>query len=422
MAEWHTPKAVQDAKIARLRSEREALRQQELEELRRRENIEKAAQEREHALLSEASAGEAANVAETSALRERMAEIKDAAEDLLVDADQRELRFAEDCRHLRADRLDVEKGLREEAKKLKEISLQIDEVQACEEAALQQQEQLLSQRRAAARQQRYTLLEETQRCSLEMKQELMKELGAVHEELSKAKAEIQKGIVEEVLLRQQVLRAVGDDIQQIDQDVNRGLEEAKARARDLQERAQHIIKETQVRDFSMEEHLQRRVSTAVAVLDMASSVKALAAAEHRATEQRRCGTGQALGDVFPRSTHFNMVGLRAAKPRLSPLVPGQAAVRVLGVRRLQNQGCWPKTAAVGLALLAGSGHHPPLLRCRPLQAIGHGSAYQLGLCGSHAAGDWAEAGLAFYRQGDVCYTLRDLSRPFPRTEPCAEVQ
>ncbi|CAJ1461967.1 unnamed protein product, partial [Effrenium voratum] len=251
MAEWHTPKAVQvgrqgDAKIARLRSEREALRQQELEELRRRENIEKAAQEREHALLSEASAGEAANVAETSALRERMAEIKDAAEDLLVDADQRELRFAEDCRHLRADRLDVEKGLREEAKKLKEISLQIDEVQACEEAALQQQEQLLSQRRAAARQQRYTLLEETQRCSLEMKQELMKELGAVHEELSKAKAEIQKGIVEEVLLRQQVLRAVGDDIQQIDQDVNRGLEEAKARARDLQERAQHIIKETQL--------------------------------------------------------------------------------------------------------------------------------------------------------------------------------
>ena len=37
--------------------------------------------------------------------------------------------------------------------------------------------------------------------------------------------------------------------------------------------------------------LSRRVAE-VAVLDMASSVKALAAAEHRATEQRRCGTGQ----------------------------------------------------------------------------------------------------------------------------------
>ena len=69
-------------------------------------------------------------MAETAALRERMGQVKDQAEDLMLDADREELRLAEECRHLRVDRLDTEKALREEAKKLKEISKQSQEVEA----------------------------------------------------------------------------------------------------------------------------------------------------------------------------------------------------------------------------------------------------------------------------------------------------
>lgn len=141
------------------------------------------------------------------------------------------------------------------------------------------------------------------------------ELEAVHEELKRAKEEIHCSVKEQVMLRQQVLKSVDQDIHRIDLAVNQGLEAAKTRARDLQQRAQEIIQEVQQRDFAMEEQLRRRVSTAMTVLDMAKTAKDSASTEHVGNEQRRRNTAKAFGDVFPRSNRFDLVGLSTAKPR-----------------------------------------------------------------------------------------------------------
>lgn len=144
---------------------------------------------------------------------------------------------------------------------------------------------------------------------------LPEELEAVHEELKRAKEEIHCSVKEQVVLRQQVLKSVDQDIHRIDLAVNQGLEAAKTRARDLQQRAQEIIQEVQQRDFAMEEQLRRRVSTAMTVLDMAKTAKDSASTEHVGNEQRRRNTAKAFGDVFPRSNRFDLVGLSTAKPR-----------------------------------------------------------------------------------------------------------
>lgn len=317
--EWYTKKDVVEKQLARMREERDALKKQELDSREQQKLIEEEASQRETDILQSASAAEAAQVAETSALRERMAQVKDQAEDLMLDADEQELAYAEECRHLRLERLTAEKGLREEAKKLKDLAKQIEEVEVEQLEALKKQDVELQKRRQVLRQRRQQLLEETEAKALEMKSELMKELEAVHEELKKAKVEIHRGVQEEVLLRQQVLKSVDDDIHQIDLAVNQGLQEAKTRARDLQERSQQMIQEVQLRDFALEVELRQRVSTAVTVLDMAKTVKDSVATQHSAHEHRRRHTAKAFGDVFPRSTHFDLVGLqRAAKPRLGP--------------------------------------------------------------------------------------------------------
>ena len=146
----------------------------------------------------------------------------------------------------------------------------------------------------------------------------LKELQAVHDELRRAKAEIQRNVKDQVLLRQKVLNSVDQDIHNIDLAVNQGLDDAKRRARDLHQRAQEIIQEVQQRDFAMEEQLRRRVSTAITVLDMAKTAKDSASTEHAGNEQRRRHTAKAFGDVFPRSSRFDFSGLSTAKPRLQP--------------------------------------------------------------------------------------------------------
>lgn len=93
--EWYTKKSTVEKQLADLRSQREALRKQEQEAHSRKVEIERRASAEEHDLLSAADAADAANVAETSALRERMAMVKDQAEETLCEADEREHEFAE---------------------------------------------------------------------------------------------------------------------------------------------------------------------------------------------------------------------------------------------------------------------------------------------------------------------------------------
>ena len=94
--EWHTKKSTVERQLLELRSERASLRQQEQEAHARKAEIERRASEEENALLAAADVADGANVAETSALRERMAVVKDQAEDVLVEADEREHEFAEE--------------------------------------------------------------------------------------------------------------------------------------------------------------------------------------------------------------------------------------------------------------------------------------------------------------------------------------
>ena len=95
--EWHTKRSTVEKQLAELRAERDALRKQEQEAIGRKLEIQRRASEEESQLLAAADAADAANVAETSALRERMAMVKDQAEDVLVEADEREHEFAEEC-------------------------------------------------------------------------------------------------------------------------------------------------------------------------------------------------------------------------------------------------------------------------------------------------------------------------------------
>ena len=247
-----------------------------------------------------------------------------------------------------------------------EVFQRIDEAEAEYRGALQQQNEELQKKRQELRQRRQERIQQTETKAMEMKRELMKdmrkeiehgnndkelkqfeclnsstgmlftvhlyslmlqtnslthpallleELEAVHEELKRAKEEIHCSVKEQVVLRQQVLKSVDQDIHRIDLAVNQGLEAAKTRARDLQQRAQEIIQEVQQRDFAMEEQLRRRVSTAMTVLDMAKTAKDSASTEHAGNEQRRRNTAKAFGDVFPRSNRFDLVGLSTAKPR-----------------------------------------------------------------------------------------------------------
>lgn len=314
--EWHTKRSTVERQLLELRTERESLRKQEQEAQARKAEIERRASEEESALLAAADVADGANVAETSALRERMAMVKDQAEDVLVEADEREHEFAEECRHLRVDRIEAEKGLREETKKLKVFSKNIDEVETEYHEALRRQTAELQTKRQENWKRRQDLVQQTETKALEMKDELMKELQAVHDELRRAKAEIQRNVKDQVLLRQKVLNSVYQDIHNIDLAVNQGLDDAKSRARDLHQRAQEIIQEVQQRDFAMEEQLRRRVSTAITVLDMAKTAKDSASTEHAGNEQRRRHTAKAFGDVFPRSSRFDFSGLSTAKPRL----------------------------------------------------------------------------------------------------------
>ena len=100
--EWHTKRSTVERQLLELRTERESLRKQEQEAQARKAEIERRASEGESALLAAADVADGANVAETSALRERMAMVKDQAEDVLVEADEREHEFAEEgfsCGH-----------------------------------------------------------------------------------------------------------------------------------------------------------------------------------------------------------------------------------------------------------------------------------------------------------------------------------
>ena len=94
--EWHTKRSTVQRQLLELRTERESLRKQEEEAHARKAEIERRASEEENALLAAADVADGSNVAETSALRERMAMVKDQAEDVLVEADEREHEFAEE--------------------------------------------------------------------------------------------------------------------------------------------------------------------------------------------------------------------------------------------------------------------------------------------------------------------------------------
>ncbi|CAE7363186.1 unnamed protein product [Symbiodinium necroappetens] len=313
-AEWHFKAPALEAELAKLRAQREALRQEEIAALRRRDETVAEGNRREQELLDGAAAAEGARVAEFAALRERMGEVKDQVEDTLAEAEEKELALAEECRGLRAERIETEKGLREEAAKLRAVTRRTEELEDAEREELRRMAAAHAAVREAARKRSKELQEQTEKKAREMRNDLVVELEKVHAELKKAKEGIYEGVQAEVVRRQQVVLTVDDEIKSIDRVVNENLEEAKDRARHLEDRTHRLILETQARDFALETKLCDHVARAVAALEVASTVKAGAAVEHKDAERRRRGTAKALGDVFPRSTNFNLVGMHTAKP------------------------------------------------------------------------------------------------------------
>ncbi|CAE7321381.1 unnamed protein product, partial [Symbiodinium pilosum] len=233
--------------------------------------------------------------------------------------EEKELALAEECRGLRADRLETEKGLREEAAKLRALTQRMEELEVAERAELRRMAEAHAAVREAAWKRTKELQEETEKQAREMRTNLAAELEKVHAELKQAKEGIYQGVQAEVVRRQEVGLTLDDEIKSIDRVVNDNLEEAKGRARYLEEKTQRLVKETQARDFALENKLCDHVARAVAALEVASTVKAGISVEHQENERRRRGTAKAFGDVFPRSTNFNLVGMHTAKPRVGPL-------------------------------------------------------------------------------------------------------
>mmetsp|Transcript_57791 Transcript_57791/g.102596 ORF Transcript_57791/g.102596 Transcript_57791/m.102596 type:complete len:350 (+) Transcript_57791:36-1085(+) len=307
--EWHFGKKL-DAELAKLRAEREQLAAEEKAANDRKRETERKAQQQEDEILKNASEADNFRVAEFASLRERIAQVKDAVEDILEAADREGESIGIESQAVREKRYEVERQMREEAKKVAETLKRIDEVEIREREQLAEKDEMLAKYRAASRYRVKQFQAQVEEKCMALGHKFKEDMNAVHKSVMEANAEIGVNVQEEVSRRLKAIGSAEDEIRDVDLAVNNGLSEVHNEVLRLQETARHQVKEVQVRDFALEDLIVQKVSSAMTSMDAASTAKCQAESLQRDAVQRRQGAAEALGDVFPRSTQFNLFGMK----------------------------------------------------------------------------------------------------------------
>jgi len=307
--EWHFGSSL-DAELASMRAEREQLAKEEKAAKERKQETVRKAQLDEDEILKKASEASNFRVAEFSSLREKLAQVKDAVEDVLEAADREGESIGFESQAIREKRYEAERQLREEAKKVAATLKRINDVQTSEKEQLLEKDDMLAKYRAASRLRVQQLQKEAEERCTQLGRSFMEDMQTIHKSVLEAHAEIGLGVQEEVARRLKAMGSAEDEIRDVDLAVNDGLTSVHEEVLMLQEKAREQVKEVQVRDFAIEELIVQKVSDAMHAFEAASTARSQAESSQRDAKQRRQGAAEALGDVFPKSSQFNLYGMK----------------------------------------------------------------------------------------------------------------
>eukprot|EP00930_Biecheleria_cincta_P033527 TRINITY_DN23237_c0_g1_i2.p1 TRINITY_DN23237_c0_g1~~TRINITY_DN23237_c0_g1_i2.p1 ORF type:complete len:348 (-),score=94.91 TRINITY_DN23237_c0_g1_i2:62-1105(-) len=324
LPEWHFHQPVFDAELQKIRAEREKLAAEEVAAKEQQARAEREAHEEEERLMHAATQADSARVAEFSALRDRLAEVKEAADELFQECDRqtealgdqsnaaRERRYAHEVA-LRTPRL----PRRKEAEKVASIMQQIEKLEQSHERSMQEKDCLAFQRRDATKNNIARIYRQLEIQSSQLDSALQNELQIVYDSHLQVQSQILKGMEEQWNGRQQALSAAENDIRGADRKINAGLLVTHSKVLDSGQKAHQQVMELQARDFAIEDMISHKVQSAVANMDEAVAAKQRSDNTQLDSVQRRQGATEALGKVFPRTTQMNLFGVKPGQSRLA---------------------------------------------------------------------------------------------------------
>lgn len=317
LPEWHFHQPVFDAELQKIRGEREKLAAEELAAKQQQACAEREAHEEEEQLMHAATQADSARVAEFSALRDRLAEVKEAADELFQECDGQTEAFGEQSNAARERRYDHELALRKEAGKVASVMQQIEELERRHEQLMQDKDSLAFQRRDASKKNIERINRQAEMQSSQLDSALQSELRIIYDSHAQVQSQILKGMKEQWNGRQQVLSVAEKDIRSVDRTVNAGLVVTHSKVLDTEQKAHQQVMEVQTRDFAIEDTISHRVQSAVAIMDDAVAAKQRSDNTQLDSLQRRQGATDALGKVFPRTTQMNLFGVKPGQSRLA---------------------------------------------------------------------------------------------------------
>lgn len=315
--EWHFHQPVFDAELQKIRAEREKLAAEELAAKEQQARAEREAHEEEEQLMHAATQADSARVAEFSALRDRLAEVKEAADELFQECDRQTEALGVQSNAVREKRYDHELALRKEAEKVASVMHQIEELEKRHKQLMQDKDNLSFQRRDASKKniERIWRQEETQ--SSQLDSALQSELSIIYDSHAEVQSHLLRGMQEQWNGRQQVLSIAEKDIHSVDRTINAGLVVTHSKVLETEQKAHQQVMEVQARDFAIEDTISHKVQSAVAMMDDAVATKQRSDNAQLDSVQRRQGATEALGKVFPRTTQMNLFGVKSGQSRLA---------------------------------------------------------------------------------------------------------
>jgi len=317
LPEWHFHQPVFDAELQKLRAERETLAAEELAAKEQQARAEREAHGEEEQLMHAATQADSARVAEFSALRDRLAEVKEAADELFQECDRQTDALGEQSNALRERRYDQETALRKEAANVASVMQQIEELEQRHKQLMQDKDSLAFQRRDASKKNIERIYRQTEMQSSELDSALQSELSVIYDSHAQVQSHLLKGMQEQWNGRQQVLSVAEKDIRKVDRTVNAGLVITHSKVLDTEQKAHQQVMEVQTRDFAIEDTISYKVQAAVANMDDAVATSQRSDNTQLNSVQRRQGATEVLGSVFPRTTQMNLFGVKPGQSRLA---------------------------------------------------------------------------------------------------------
>lgn len=317
LPEWHFNQAAVDAELQEIGAEREKLAAEELAAKEQQARAEREAHEEEEQLMQAAMQADAARVAEFSALRDRLAEVKDAADELFEECDRQTEALGEQSNAARERRYDEEIALRTEASKVASIMQRVQDLEHNHARLMQEKDSQSSQRRDATRRNIEQIHKQAEMQAFQIDSALQRELRIVHDSHLQVQGHFLKGMKDQWHGRQEALSAAENDIRSVDRTVNTNLVSTHAKVLENEQKAHRQVMELQAQDFATEDALSHKVQSAVAAMDEAVAAKHRSDNTQLDAVQRRQGATDALGKIFPRTTQMNLFGVKPGQSQLA---------------------------------------------------------------------------------------------------------